>query len=512
MPSAASHPPFKSAAFRHGVLGGTTPTATGSGQDVDDDDGGVRRPFIAIAPPAAPSAPAVQRSRGWRTYPSVPFYAMMQGLQLVMNVAAPGEGAAEDLNDAELLNRLPKLQALIQDAVTKYGSTYYLTSLQSSCNPLLYPAEASRRHTGASTLASAVATTELDYWAYLQALQDVFYRFTELRDRCCSVSAQEACTHHVFFVRLTDHPRLKDLMAMLAVEHARLCLCLCASSRVTQQYFTQRAQDVGVELEWVLGSALVTEPERLTMTEVNPVFALWDVFVNLPLHTTSPTHEVSDAVAAMPSPDGVVAERFMRNVSVTLVSSLRFAGSAWSAPALRLCEVGLLSEGGRRRLVWSLVATPCIVLPQLVLGLVRHLVEESPVEHFELRFTHERAAGAGVETAGAAGRGVAYVTGASRGVVQRKSASSTSGSSLRAFSRLSAEAWLSDDDRRHYGLLLEDDPVPLECEFTLEALRYCRQLSPAGPATDEELIHPQRWGCGFQMENNVVCVLADEEE
>ncbi|ESL08489.1 hypothetical protein TRSC58_03808 [Trypanosoma rangeli SC58] len=509
MSSTASHPPFKSAAFRRGALGSPAPTAVDNDKNTNDSD--VRRSFIVVAPPAASPVPALQRGKGWCPYPSVPFYATMQGLQLVVDVAGPEEDAGDDLNDAELLNSLPTLQTLLQGAATKYGNMYYLTSLQASHNPLLYLAEASRWHTGASTAASLVATAELDYWKYLQALQDVFYRFNELRDRCCTEFAQKLCTHHVLFVRLTNHPRLKDLMAMLAVEQARLCFCLCASSRVTQQYFTQRAQDVGVELEWVLGSALVMEPESLTMTEVNPVFALWDVFVNLPLHATLRTQEVGDSAAAVLSPDGVIAERFLRNVSVTLVSSLRFAGSEWSAPAMRLCEVGQLSESGRRRLVWSLVATPCVVLPHLVVGLVRCLVEESPVDYFEMRFTHEHAAAAGMDAAKGAGRGVACVAGARRGVTQRKSASSTNNNNLRAFSRLSAEAWLSDDDRRHYGLFLDNDPIPLECEFTVEALRYRRQMGRTDAATDEELLHPQCWGCSFQMENHVECILADDE-
>ncbi|KAF8302104.1 hypothetical protein TcYC6_0047720 [Trypanosoma cruzi] len=510
MPSTTSHPPFKSAAIRRGVLGDAEKTAKGDRQNIDGGD--ERRPFISIAQPSAAPALAPQRGKEWRAYPKVPFYAVMQGLQLVINVAGPEEDAGDGLNGAGLLRGLSMLQELLQASATKYGGVYYISALPASRNTLLYPAHATRSHTGASALSSVATAAELDYWKYLQALQDVFYRFAELRDLCCTGFSKEHCTHHVFFLRITEHPRLKDLMAMLAIENSRLCFCLCASSRVTQQYFTQRAQDVGVELEWVLGSTLVTEPERLAMTEVNPVFALWDVFVNLPLHTTFAAQEASGAAAMTLSPDGVTAERFLQNINVTLVSSLRFAGSEWSSHTVRLCEVGQLSESGRRRLVWSLMATPCVVLPQLVSGLVRCLVEESPVDYFEMRFTHDMATATGREGAENAGRGVAYVTGARRGVVQRKSASSTSNNNFCAFSRLSAEAWLSDDDRRYYGLFLKDDPVPLECEFTVESLRYRRQAGQNEPTTGDDVFHPQCWGCGFQMENHVERILVDDEE
>lgn len=514
MQPTVSQPLFRPAAFRHGDLGDVGQTVV---KDKNDDDDKTRDFLVSIAQASLPQ-PLLppQSGNAWRVYPTVPFYATMQGLQLLINVAGPAEDAGDDMNDAALLKSLPALQSLVQDAATKYGGVFYLGALQATCNKLLYPGSAATTTT--TTTTTTTPTAELDYWRYLQALHDVFRRFVELRDLCCRAPSLEFCTHHVFFVRVADHPRLKDIVALLAIENARLCFCLSASSRVTQQYFTQHARDVGVELEWVLGSAMVSEPERLAVTDVNPVFALWDVFVSLPLHTTSFRPSLpagaSDGAAAAFSFDGVVAERFLRNVNLTLLSSLRFAGSEWIAPALRLCEVGQLAEGGRSRVLWSLVGTPRLVLPHLVAGLVRCLVEESPVDCFELRFAHGTAAAG--ETGGRdeiGPRGLAYVTGAQRGVVQRKTASSTSNNNFRAFTRLSAESWLSDDDRRRYALFMEDDPVPLECEFVVDSLCYSRRMMGQDRlATDGELLHPQRWGCCFRVKNHVEHILFEDED
>ncbi|KEG05706.1 hypothetical protein DQ04_19161010, partial [Trypanosoma grayi] len=308
MQSTGSHPLFESAVFRRSVLDGNERTAAEGDADRND---GAQRPFLPIL--QAPSRTAAEEAGGgmqplgaaarrrdeWRMYPTVPYYPAVPALQLTINVAGPEENVTDDLNGADLLKKLPALQALLQDAVAKNGDIFYLSAMQASRNPLLYPLSATTAGKAAASLSSA----ELDYWRYVQALHDGFRRFVELRDACCRASSAEVCTHHVFFVRIADHPRLKDIVALLAIEKARLCLCLCASSRVTQQYFTQHAQDVGVELEWVLGSALVSEPAGLAMTDVNPVFALWDVFVNLPLHTAP--QETGNAVAlAALSPEG----------------------------------------------------------------------------------------------------------------------------------------------------------------------------------------------------------------
>ncbi|KAH9599368.1 hypothetical protein LSM04_007879 [Trypanosoma melophagium] len=536
---------FKSAKFRRGVLDNAeqiTDTDATRRENTENEKNAyadnAQPLFIPIgevvgAVAAKELQPPVLKNCEWRTYPKVPYYAVIQGLQLSINVAGPSEDIDNDLNSATLLNSLPALQSLLQDAATKHGCIFYLSSLKGSFNTLLYPLHTGMNNTTASVpTSSPTATAELDYGLYLQALHDGFRRFTELRDECCRVSSSlsplssDLCTHHIFLVRIIDHLRLKDVIGLLAVENARLCLCLTASSKVTQLYFTQRAQDIGIELEWIHGSTLLSEPLSLSITDVNPVFALWDIFANMPLHTT--LYETSGNNAAWTLGNST-ADQFLRQVNVTILSSLQFFGSVSYTPVLRLCEVGQMGTGGKR-LLWSLVGATRVVLPQFLAGIVSALVERSPVDCFELRFAYDSggavagtAAAVGIYAADDARRGVRYVTGPRHGVVQQKSSVSSSVSTavFRAFSRLSAEAWLSDGDRHYYALFLDDDPVPLECEFVVDSLRYSRRLGKPflqmNGKQEQKIQHqlflqPSRWGCCFQVVNHVEQVLVDDEE
>ncbi|ORC87840.1 uncharacterized protein TM35_000202490 [Trypanosoma theileri] len=380
---------FKSAKFRHGVLDNTDEiihtdaTSRENNENKKSHNGdNAQSLFIPIGEVIAAVSskelqpPALKRYE-WRTYPKVPYYAVIQGLQLSINIAGPSEEIDNDLNSVTLLNSLPALQALLQDVAIKHGCIFYLSSLKASCNTLLYPFHPITGNATTSLPTNNPTTiAELDYGLYLQALHDSFRRFTELRDECCRASSSlsplssDLCTHHILLVRIIDHPRLKDVIALLAVENSRLCLCLTASSKVTQLYFTQRAQDIGIELEWIQGSALLSEPLILSITDVNPVFALWDIFVNLPLHTT--LYETNGNTAAWVLSNST-ADQFLKHVNVTILSSLPFLGSTSHTPVLRLSEVGQIGTGGKR-LLWSLVGAPRVVLPHFLAGIVSALV------------------------------------------------------------------------------------------------------------------------------------------
>nr|CCC91695.1 unnamed protein product [Trypanosoma congolense IL3000] len=169
-----------------------------------------------------------------------------------------------------------------------------------------------------------------------------------------------------------------------------------------------------------------------------------------------------------------------------------------------------------------------VVMPHFVTALVESLVERSAVDRFDLRFEHgvlgssataaasHAAPGAGV---GGPGRGVVYLTGGRRGVGHWRV--SSAGLSLRAFSRLSAEFWLSDVDRRDYGLVIEGDPTPLECEFMLDSLRYSRGAGIGENGTGSfhplanngvRLQQPCLWGHCFQMGVCVERIISDDED
>ncbi|CBH12836.1 hypothetical protein, conserved [Trypanosoma brucei gambiense DAL972] len=517
---------FKPVAFRRGVLPDVYHAATGDLFDHGDSNPHSITETLAAMEEGQQQHVAAQQQRVWHSYPTIPYYSPMQGMQLVISVDGVGEASAGDPSDAVLLKSLPKLQEVLHETVAKHGNVYYLSSLPANRNALLHPY---------TTAAPQAATADLDYWRYLQGLQDAFMKLVELRDECVRESSRDACTHHILLVRVASHPRLKDVALLLSVEKCRLCLCLSASSKVAQQYFTQRAQDVGVELVWVLGSTLITEPECLSMADINPVFALWDVFVNMHLYTTvtdggeagsvgGPNGNASmkSGVNNVISRDGT--EGTLRHVDITVMSSIRFSGCDSYAPALRLSDVGQLSGGGRR-LLWALVGSLRVVMPHFVAALVRSLVEHSVVERFELRFDHglpgsaASAGGASEGGAATAGRGVVYVTGGRRGIGGRRGL--PHGLTFRSFSRLSAEFWLSDEDRRECGLIVEGDPTPLECEFVVDSIRYNRKLweeqeecEVGRYMTNEngELLQPLRWGRCFQAVIGVERIIDEQEE
>ncbi|KAH8620492.1 hypothetical protein ERJ75_000054500 [Trypanosoma vivax] len=510
---------FKPVAFRRGMLHELDEGSAGNTSAINEEN---TNSFpVNLAGTAEGSGELFASfSKEWRVYPSVAFYVPAQGLQLVMNVAGPNEDVPEEANSSALLERLPQLQESVHDTSAKHGNVYYLSSVPACRNPVLYP---SLQHAPVPQ-----TTAELDYGRYLQALHDAFARFAALRDECARASSlgTHVLSHHIFLVRIANHARLKDIVLLLAVEKCRLCLCVSASSKVTQQYLTQCARDLGVELEWVLGSVLLSEPTELASTDINPVFVLWDIFVNMQLQVT--TTELPDMIGGHIDHGGSRGdgERFLKHVDITVVSSLCFTGCEWHTPVMRLGEVGYLSASGRQ-LVWSLAPLMRVVLPHFVAALVRLLVSESTVDNFTLRFYYNSpsistatAAATSSGTASGAGRGVAYVTGARRGGVQRRGLGSCL--SFRSFSRLSAEFWLSSADRRHFGLCADDNETPLECEFVVDVLRYCRRAglcdneesTPVSRQTggNENLIVPESWGRCFQAIINVERIIDDEEE
>nr|CCC91696.1 unnamed protein product [Trypanosoma congolense IL3000] len=90
------HSSFKSVPFRRGVLDDTQQTAV---TELFGDGGSGSH---SSADPVAPlmkeplSHSAAQQPKEWRLYPSVPYYAPLQGMQLVINLAGPEEPPATE--------------------------------------------------------------------------------------------------------------------------------------------------------------------------------------------------------------------------------------------------------------------------------------------------------------------------------------------------------------------------------------------------------------------------------
>lgn len=74
-------------------------------------------------------------------------------------------------------------------------------------------------------------------------------------------------TPHSTYYRLKNHPRWKDVTAMLGIENGQLFLFVCASSRATQQHLSNAAVLAGVKGEsvsWDCSTLLLMEPNTRT--------------------------------------------------------------------------------------------------------------------------------------------------------------------------------------------------------------------------------------------------------
>lgn len=74
-------------------------------------------------------------------------------------------------------------------------------------------------------------------------------------------------TPHSTYYRLKNHPRWKDVTAMLGIENGQLLLFVCASSRATQQHLSNAAVLAGIKKEsvtWDCSTLLLMEPNTHT--------------------------------------------------------------------------------------------------------------------------------------------------------------------------------------------------------------------------------------------------------
>lgn len=202
-----------------------------------------------------------------------------------------------------------------------------------------------------------------------------------------SSNESDVAVHDVLYVRMLAHPVWKDIAALLAVEHGRLVLFMSASSRVTQQRLSDcyanamglnsvstlthltgeeheeqahsGAAHSGAALAWLAGATLVTEPASLSLTDVNPVYALWDVVVSLPLLSPPPTIPAeSPRGSRCRGKDGASrhpplvtgtsllldADTVMRGFHVQVLSSLPLPGAQRGSSIMRLVEETVLSH------------------------------------------------------------------------------------------------------------------------------------------------------------------------
>ncbi|CCW60622.1 unnamed protein product [Phytomonas sp. EM1] len=485
-----------------------------------------------------------QTRNHYRCYPDVPYYGLLEGIDVQIDINSAATSSLTDsssLNLSGVATYISELNGALCDVVNRYGSFFYIGN---SMLPLddVPPANATIPSTAAkssSAAAGAVAGSSsgssVVYEVYLHALIELFQTMSQIRNRCCASNlaptsgldggpgeAPLACeprggvlhTHHVVYARLSGHPTLKDLSLMLAIERGRMVLFVSSSSRVTQAYLSEQAEVVQLKLRWVSGAALVWEPDRLHSSEVNPVLALWDVLMNAPLtgpvDATDPTLAGSEkAVQEVLFHQMAVASRVLEGFGWIVLSSLSFSGARQGKATLRLQDPSVLRGTRDRdapgdeiighRYVWRLVGPfRNVVLPHLLTHMLQCLVNFECAGHY-LRSFIVRTRGAdrgekpehrnpkrraGPESDGVAG--LSYIRSERTGLTTQRGPSSQS---WVGFSRLSGNAWLSDEERQQLGLLVVDDDgeVALECEFTLGEIRYCR-MTPMDKFSKESVM------------------------
>ncbi|CAG9572241.1 conserved hypothetical protein [Leishmania major strain Friedlin] len=411
----------------------------------------------ALLAAAQQTSPIAAKS-GQSTFPSVPYYGILSRFEVRMDVSVERDARAPawSISDAAgasagmlLRNpttataRMAHIQRRLYDVAERFGSVYHLSNgatLSESVMAPLLPHQG-----GASSAASF--HSQLTYGAYVQALHDAFRRFRALRQACVTMEKGASgagaatigdgmTTHHTFYVRLLGHPSWKDLNALLCVEKGRLLVCLISSSRITQKHLTAVCADAGVSLAWLGGAALVAEPLQLIPGDVNPVWAVWDALVNLPLLSPSSINREGNEERLTSGADGAAdtldnasagAREVLRRVTqtgsalsgfhISLISSMAFQG------ATRFHQVGRIAEEApvfaqeerpsssslsataaarqptrqaivARRYIWRLIPSPtsclavaptsssasalscCAVLPFFISKLLQCLVEE----------------------------------------------------------------------------------------------------------------------------------------
>ncbi|CBZ25372.1 conserved hypothetical protein [Leishmania mexicana MHOM/GT/2001/U1103] len=259
---------------------------------------------------AAQQTRPVAAKSGRSTFPSVPYYGILSRFEVRIDVSvecsartpalpisdeAGASGGMLLRNPTTTMARMAQIQRRLHDVAERFGSVYHLSNCATLSESVMAPLLPNQG--GASSAASG--HSQLTYGAYVQALHDAFRRFSALRQACVTMenAASGACaatigdgmiTHHTFYARLLGHPSWKDLSALLCVERGRLLVCLISSSRITQKHLTAACRTgAGVRLDWLGGAALMAEPLQLIPGDVNPVWAVWDALVNLPLLSPS---------------------------------------------------------------------------------------------------------------------------------------------------------------------------------------------------------------------------------
>jgi hypothetical protein len=245
--------------------------------------------LIDVATSLAPPPPPPQQQQPLkRFYPSTPYYGLLTRCEVHIDVAVEGcdwegvAGAAPPYNVRSTIQRLQDLQRCLSDCTETHGAVYHFGTSAGPYEP--------GPQTSSVSSASAPPSS-ITYGAYVEAMQDGLRQMMLLRASCTTASAM---TQHCFYVRLIGHPRWKDLSALLCVEKARLLLCVLSSSRVTQKHLTSVCAEAKVEIEWLSGAALVVEPATLAADEVNPLWAVWDAVLHLPLLPSVSSPAVAD--------------------------------------------------------------------------------------------------------------------------------------------------------------------------------------------------------------------------
>ncbi|GET87571.1 hypothetical protein, conserved [Leishmania tarentolae] len=253
---------------------------------------------------------------GQRTFPLVPYYGILSRFEVCIDVSVD-YGAQTSVmqasdearqstgmplrNRSTTMARMTHIQRRLYDVTAQFGRVYHLSNCATLSESVMAP---SLPNQGSASSAAAFPS-QLTYGAYIEALNDAFRRFSALRQTCVAVSKAASgvsvttigdgrVTHHTFYVRLLGHPLWKDLSALLCVEKGRLLLCCVSSSRTTQKHLSTTCADAGVDLDWVGGAALMTEPLQLIPGDVNPVWAAWDALVRLPLLLPPSTNRKDD--------------------------------------------------------------------------------------------------------------------------------------------------------------------------------------------------------------------------
>lgn len=346
-------------------------------------------------------APSLQ----WVKFPDVPYYSILKSLTISINVAESDSsscchstnipmtkdyvakrGSVIIPNPPHVASRLAHLHRILQQTVRRYGTFFYmgthiLADDTTSSSPLQHLSGASQ------------GTLDLRYGAYINGLHDAYRRLCGVRDAFmeshdAATAMSTMCSPHTTYLRIAAHPVWKELCVLLTIEKHRLLVCLISSSRVVQKQLSELCSTYSVPLEWLGGAALVVEPAALSRASVNPVSAIWDVLLHLPLLTT-PLYNV----AVLHTADTVLS-----GFHISIFSSLPIDGATPYHPQLQLTDEAALyhpSEDASglparrrtpsgRRWTWRLLPFPTVVLPRFFMQLIRCLVEDCGLLSFQL--------------------------------------------------------------------------------------------------------------------------------